>query len=91
MKNHAIASVCVAVALTLVIGSATAGVTRPTTGERTVSDPDRPQTDPQPQPRRWCEQVGSGLWDCVDEFCTDWDNWQSSCQILTYHKDGEDY
>lgn len=90
MRKHAIAPICIAVVLTLGIGSATAEEPPRVADERPASEPQQPQRDPQWQPR-WCEQVGSGLWDCEDEVCSDWNDFQSSCEIRTYHRDGVSY
>ena len=45
---------------------------------------------PRPDPQRrelYCEPVGSGLWDCEEEICSDWSHLQSSCWIVVYHRD----
>lgn len=85
MKKHVAALASIAAFLAFGPAQANAGEELPT------EDVGRNLVEPRPDPQRreiYCEQVGSGLWDCEEEVCSDWSHLQSSCWIVAYRRDG---
>lgn len=84
MKKYAAALTAIAVLSAFGNLQANAG------DERPPVDVGRNLVEPRPDPQRremYCETVGSGLWDCEEEVCSDWKHLQSSCWIYVYHRD----